>query len=71
MQCLCMLGNTHSVVISESKKRFVPLPNKLFTAGDILALLSGFLIAEASQLQFSIQLSSDPRTFTVETQVKT
>ena len=31
-----MLGKTPSDVISESKKLFVLLSNKLFTAGDIL-----------------------------------
>ena len=66
-----MLGRTPSDVISESKKLLVLLSNKLFTAGAFSVLLSGGLKIEAFQLQFQIQLNSNPTAFEVKHQVQT
>ena len=49
---LQMLEKTPNDVISESKKLFVLLSNKLFTAGDIFSSLSGGLIAEVPGCNF-------------------
>ena len=66
-----MIGNTPSDVTSESKKLSFCCQTSFSLQETFSVLLSGGLTAEASYVQFQIQLSSDPTAFEVEAQVQT